>query len=64
MRKKAIFSAVCVAAVAVIGLSGVLLTNSKYTTTETGQASTSVAKWVFDVSGRSEERRVGKECGS
>lgn len=51
MRKKAIFSAVCVAVIAVIGLSGVLLTNSKYSTTETGQASTSMAKWVFDVSG-------------
>ena len=50
-KKKAVFSAVCIALVASIGLSGVLLTNSKYTTTVTGEGSTSIARWVFDVSG-------------
>ncbi len=34
MKKKATSLAVCVAAIAVIGLSSVLLTNSKYTTTD------------------------------
>lgn len=51
-RKKAFFSAVCIGLIVAIGATGILFTNSKYTATENGEVTTSVAKWVFDISGR------------
>lgn len=50
-KKKVAFSLVCIALIMFIGFTGVLLTNSKYTTEVTGEGSASVAKWVFEVSG-------------
>lgn len=52
MKKQNIFKSVLsLSLVALIGMGGVLLTNSKYTATEYGQGSTSIAKWKFDISG-------------
>ena len=51
-NKRLLFSALSIALVGVIGTTGVLLTNSKYTTTVKGKATTNIAKWVFDVTGK------------
>lgn len=50
-KQKVIGSILSLGLIVSIGIGGVLLTNSKYTTTETGQATTSVAKWKFDITG-------------
>lgn len=49
-KKRLLFSALSIAVVGIIGVSGILLTNSKYTTTIEGKAETNIAKWVFEVS--------------
>lgn len=49
-KKKLFFSALSIALIGAIGISGILLTNSKYATTVEGNAKASIAKWVFDVS--------------
>lgn len=69
-KKKAIMLVALLLVVVIIAICGIVYTNSKYISATNGNASTSVAKWVFNVTGNDtysntdtvENLRIAQTC--